>query len=88
MKCNIALEYTVQNCIIRISFIHDYTRRSQSLIKVDDVIGCLLDFDEGCISFSVNGELMIDNQGQELAFNEIGIVSKFFTLIDFFILLQ
>ena len=55
---------------------------------MDDVIGCLLDFDEGCISFSVNGELMIDNQGQELAFNEIGIVSKFFTLIDFFILLQ
>ena len=33
---------------------------------------CLLDFDEGCISFSVNGELMIDNQGQELAFSEIG----------------
>ena len=40
--------------------------------KKNDVIGCLLDFDEGCISFSVNGELMIDNQGQELAFSEIG----------------
>ena len=36
------------------------------------MIGCLLDFDEQCISFSVNGELMIDNQGQELAFSEIG----------------
>ena len=40
--------------------------------KTNDVIGCLLDFDEQCISFSVNGELMIDNQGQELAFSDIG----------------
>ena len=40
--------------------------------KTNDVIGCLLDFDEQCISFSVNGEPMIDNQGQELAFSEIG----------------
>ena len=39
--------------------------------RVGDVIGCLLDFDEGFISFSLNGELMIDNQGAELAFNNI-----------------
>nr|XP_018669433.1 ryanodine receptor 3 [Ciona intestinalis] len=36
-----------------------------------DVVGCLLDFNEGVISFTLNGELLIDGHGQETAFENL-----------------
>ena len=33
-----------------------------------EIVGCLLDFDEQTISFTLNGELLIDNLGMEAAF--------------------
>lgn len=36
--------------------------------KCGDVVSCLLDFDEQTISFTLNGELLIDNLGMEAAF--------------------
>ncbi|KAK0046902.1 ryanodine receptor 44F, partial [Biomphalaria pfeifferi] len=48
-----------------------------------DVVGCLLDLHDSTISFSLNGELMMDAMGQEIAFrnvktsNNIGYVPAF-----------
>ncbi|XP_050406916.2 ryanodine receptor [Patella vulgata] len=39
--------------------------------QTGDVIGCLLDLHDKTISFSLNGELMMDSLGQEIAFRDI-----------------
>ncbi|ESO90186.1 hypothetical protein LOTGIDRAFT_123762 [Lottia gigantea] len=39
--------------------------------QVGDVIGCMLDLHDKTISFSLNGELMMDSLGQEIAFRDI-----------------
>ncbi|XP_025103910.1 ryanodine receptor-like isoform X4 [Pomacea canaliculata] len=36
-----------------------------------DVIGCMLDLHDNTISFSLNGELMMDSLGQEIAFRNV-----------------
>ena len=36
--------------------------------QAGDIVSCLLDFDEQTISFTLNGELLIDNLGMEAAF--------------------
>ncbi|XP_078674597.1 ryanodine receptor 2-like isoform X8 [Branchiostoma floridae x Branchiostoma belcheri] len=38
-----------------------------------DVVGCLLDLNDKHISFTYNGELMVDKNGQEVAFKDIEI---------------
>jgi ryanodine receptor 2 len=38
-----------------------------------DVIGCMLDITDKTISFSLNGELMMDRMGQEIAFKGIDL---------------
>ena len=38
-----------------------------------DMIGCLLDMQDKTISFSLNGELMMDAMGQEIAFKDIDV---------------
>ncbi|XP_077528941.1 ryanodine receptor isoform X3 [Haemaphysalis longicornis] len=38
---------------------------------IGDVIGCMLDLHDRTISFSLNGELLLDNLGGEAAFSEI-----------------
>ncbi|KAK3736855.1 hypothetical protein RRG08_000604 [Elysia crispata] len=40
-----------------------------------DVIGCLLDLHDSTISFSLNGELMMDALGQEIAFRNVKVVN-------------
>ncbi|CAJ0957143.1 unnamed protein product, partial [Mesorhabditis belari] len=47
--------------------------------KVKDVVGCFLDLNDRTISFSLNGELLLDPSGSEMAFDnvsygEIGLV--------------
>ncbi|XP_064602338.1 ryanodine receptor 2-like [Liolophura sinensis] len=39
--------------------------------QVGDVIGCMLDLQDRTISFSLNGELMMDALGQEIAFRGV-----------------
>eukprot|EP00108_Taenia_solium_P001407 TsM_000688100 transcript=TsM_000688100 gene=TsM_000688100 len=38
-----------------------------------DVIGCMLNLNEGSITFSLNGEIMMDPLGQEIAFKDIKV---------------
>ncbi|CAH1792824.1 unnamed protein product, partial [Owenia fusiformis] len=42
-----------------------------------DVIGCLLDITDKTITFSLNGELMMDSMGQEIAFKDISITEGY-----------
>lgn len=39
--------------------------------QAGDVIGCMLDMSDNIITFSLNGELMMDALGQEIAFRDI-----------------
>nr|CAB3265843.1 ryanodine receptor 3 [Phallusia mammillata] len=39
--------------------------------NIGDVIGCLLDLNERTISFTLNGEILIDRSGQEFAFSNL-----------------
>ncbi|XP_053408017.1 ryanodine receptor-like isoform X6 [Mercenaria mercenaria] len=39
--------------------------------KTGDVVGCMLDLHDRTITFSLNGELMMDSLGQEIAFRNI-----------------
>ena len=39
--------------------------------NVGDIIGCLLDLHDKTVSFSLNGELLLDASGNEMAFSEI-----------------
>ncbi|PAA86181.1 hypothetical protein BOX15_Mlig033273g1 [Macrostomum lignano] len=41
-----------------------------------DVVGCLIDLDDSTIYFSLNGELMMDSVGQEIAFKGIQVNAK------------
>ncbi|XP_048731868.2 ryanodine receptor-like isoform X6 [Ostrea edulis] len=41
------------------------------LWKTGDVIGCMLDLNDKTITFSLNGELMMDSMGQEIAFRGV-----------------
>ncbi|CAF1381800.1 unnamed protein product, partial [Adineta ricciae] len=38
-----------------------------------DIIGCMIDLHDKTISFSLNGELILDNYGNEIAFDELEI---------------
>ncbi|XP_077975839.1 ryanodine receptor 2-like isoform X3 [Styela clava] len=50
---------------------HNGPERFGHVWNVSDVIGCLLDFNERTIAFTLNGEIMIDSTGQEVAFSNI-----------------
>ncbi|CAB3399073.1 unnamed protein product [Caenorhabditis bovis] len=39
--------------------------------KVGDVVGCFLDLNDRTISFSLNGELLLDPSGSEMAFDNV-----------------
>ncbi|CAJ0581879.1 unnamed protein product, partial [Mesorhabditis spiculigera] len=39
--------------------------------KVKDVVGCFLDLNDRTISFSLNGELLLDPSGSEMAFDNV-----------------
>ncbi|KAH3855014.1 hypothetical protein DPMN_097574, partial [Dreissena polymorpha] len=41
--------------------------------KTGDVVGCMLDLSDRTITFSLNGELMMDSLGQEIAFRNIEV---------------
>lgn len=45
--------------------------------KVGDVIGCFLDLNDRTVSFSLNGELLLDPSGAEMAFDNITIGDGF-----------
>ena len=49
--------------------------------KIGDVIGCFLDLNDRTISFSLNGELLLDPSGSEMAFDNVmsgeGLVPAF-----------
>ena len=40
-------------------------------VNVGDIIGCLLDLHDKTVSFSLNGELLLDASGNEMAFSDI-----------------
>ncbi|CAF1123978.1 unnamed protein product [Adineta steineri] len=39
----------------------------------NDVVGCMIDLHDKTVSFSLNGELMLDNYGNEIAFDQLDI---------------
>ncbi|KAK6052187.1 SPRY domain protein, partial [Cooperia oncophora] len=39
--------------------------------KIGDVVGCFLDLNDRTISFSLNGELLLDPSGSEMAFDNV-----------------
>lgn len=41
------------------------------LILPGDIVGCLLDLHDYTVSFSLNGELLLDSSGNEMAFSDI-----------------
>ena len=45
--------------------------------KPNDVIGCFLDLNDRTVSFSLNGELLLDPSGAEMAFDNIPIMDGF-----------
>ncbi|KAL3874970.1 hypothetical protein ACJMK2_037916, partial [Sinanodonta woodiana] len=47
-----------------------------------DVIGCMLDMKDRTVTFSLNGELMMDSLGQEIAFQEINITEGYVPAIS------
>lgn len=40
-------------------------------INTGDIVGCLLDLHDRTVSFSLNGELLLDSSGNEMAFSDI-----------------
>ncbi|KAH9493479.1 Ryanodine receptor 2 [Dermatophagoides farinae] len=42
-------------------------------VQIGDVVGCMLDLNDRIISFSLNGELLLDSVGSEAAFAELTI---------------
>jgi ryanodine receptor 2 len=45
--------------------------------KIGDVVGCFLDLNDRTISFSLNGELLLDPSGSEMAFDNIVPIEGF-----------
>uniref|UniRef100_A0A915DIR8 B30.2/SPRY domain-containing protein n=1 Tax=Ditylenchus dipsaci TaxID=166011 RepID=A0A915DIR8_9BILA len=45
--------------------------------KIGDVIGCFLDLNDRTISFSMNGELLLDPSGSEMAFDNVVPIDGF-----------
>ncbi|KAL4238125.1 Ryanodine receptor 2 [Mactra antiquata] len=41
--------------------------------QTGDIVGCMLDLNDKTITFSLNGELMMDSMGQEIAFRNIDL---------------
>ena len=39
--------------------------------KIGDIVGCFLDLNDRTISFSLNGELLLDPSGSEMAFDNV-----------------
>uniref|UniRef100_X1Z8I7 Ryanodine receptor n=1 Tax=Capitella teleta TaxID=283909 RepID=X1Z8I7_CAPTE len=56
---------------------HDGSEAFGKIWQRGDVIGCMLDITDKTISFSLNGELMMDRMGQEIAFKGIDIAVPF-----------
>ncbi|XP_070180339.1 ryanodine receptor-like isoform X4 [Littorina saxatilis] len=46
-------------------------------LQQGDVVGCMLDLHDKTISFSLNGELMMDCMGQEIAFRSVDVEDNF-----------
>lgn len=46
------------------------------LANVGDIIGCMLDLNDKNICFSLNGELMLDSSGGEMAFSDINVTGS------------
>lgn len=42
-------------------------------VQIGDVVGCMLDLNDRIISFSLNGELLLDSLGSEAAFTDIPV---------------
>ncbi|KAG8184852.1 hypothetical protein JTE90_012099 [Oedothorax gibbosus] len=51
--------------------------------QVGDVVGCLLDLHDRTISFSLNGELLLDAMGGETAFSDITVEEGFVPAFTF-----
>ncbi|CAD5230370.1 unnamed protein product [Bursaphelenchus xylophilus] len=45
--------------------------------KVGDIVGCFLDLNDRTISFSLNGELLLDPSGSEMAFDNVTPIDGF-----------
>lgn len=45
--------------------------------KVGEVVGCFLDLNDRTISFSLNGELLLDPSGSEMAFDNVVPIEGF-----------
>lgn len=45
--------------------------------KVNDIVGCFLDLNDRTISFSLNGELLLDPSGSEMAFDNVTPIDGF-----------
>lgn len=40
-------------------------------LQAGDIVGCFLDLNDRTISFSLNGELLLDPSGSEMAFDNV-----------------
>lgn len=45
--------------------------------QIGDVVGCFLDLNDRTISFSLNGELLLDPSGSEMAFDNVQPIDGF-----------
>ncbi|XP_048259812.1 ryanodine receptor-like isoform X9 [Haliotis rufescens] len=56
---------------------HEGSEQYGKVWQTGDVIGCLLDMNDKTVSFSLNGELMMDALGQEIAFREVDVEESY-----------
>lgn len=55
---------------------HQQVDQFGKLVNVGDIIGCMLDLNDKNICFSLNGELLLDSSGSEIAFSDINVTGN------------